>query len=101
MEKLVEIVKKCKDKQIVICGCGVRGKNVNVLLEKENVLCMCDENPDLLGTFIGNRKVISYDDAVNRFPDSMFVVANRFYSKEVVKKLEILGIKREKMVLYD
>ena len=101
MEKLVEIVKKCKDKRIVICGCGVRGKNVNVLLEKENVLCMCDENPDLLGTFIGNRKVISYDDAVNRFPDSMFVVANRFYSKEVVKKLEILGIKREKMVLYD
>lgn len=101
MEKLVEIVKKCRGKKIVICGCGVRGKNVNVLLAKENVLCMCDQNKELFGKIIGCRRVVSYEEATNKFPDAMFVIANRFHSEEVIKRLELLGIKKEKMVLYD
>lgn len=87
--------------KIVICGCGVRGKNVNVLLAKENVLCMCDQNKELFGKIIGSRRVVSYEEATNKFPDAMFVIANRFHSEEVIKRLELLGIKKEKMVLYD
>lgn len=97
---LMRIAKQCKGQQVVICGCGIRGKAVNDLLSNEEVVCMCDSNKELHGTKIRGRIVMSYEEATKKFSEAIYVVANKGNYKEIIEKIESMGIIKERIVLY-
>lgn len=101
IDVLMRIIDSCSGKNIVICGCGIRGKTVNNLLINEHVLCMCDANQELWGQNIEGRIVMSYIEASHRFPDAIYIVANKLHGNEIACELNQLGIKKENMILYD
>ena len=86
------------DSQIVIFGCGVRGKNIFDCLksvEADNqVLCFTDNAEELWGTELRGHFILSPMEAIEKYPDLLYVISNKYHGEEINRQLQRLGIKK-------
>ena len=63
-------------------------------------MAFCDNNSELWNSSLQGIPVLPPDKAVEKFPESMYVIANLRNVDEMKKQLEELGISDKKICLY-
>lgn len=89
--------------KIIIFGSGRYGKFFHALLENKypgQAVAFCDNNSELWDSSLQGIPVLSPDKAVEKFPESMYVIANLRNVDAMKKQLEELGISDKKICLY-
>lgn len=89
-----------QEKEVIIFGAGGRGQKIffEMLQLGSHVLAFCDNNPDLAGTFIEDRPVITPEQLIG-FPGAEIVIASTYY-EEIEKQLMNLQIKNIHTLIY-
>jgi len=93
---------KVAGRQLVVFGCGVWGKSLLKLLlhREEMVLCCTDNNESLWGTELEGHKVLPPDAVVEKYPDALYVVANRYHSDEITMQLKDMGVQDKDIYIF-
>lgn len=90
-------------KQIIVFGCGHLGKFVPILLESHGINKMeayCDNNSELGGTYLYGKPVISPKEAVQEYPQAVFIVAIKAHLQAIQKQLVSMGIAEDQIYAY-
>lgn len=58
------------------------------------VCCMTDNAEELWGTVKWGQAVLSPDQAVKRYPDACYIVANKYHSDDILRQLSGYGIQK-------
>lgn len=80
--------------RIVIFGCGKIGRNIKKLLHPvwERVVCYTDNSEALWGTDCNDLPIVEPKRVVEKEPEALYIIANRYSAKEIMQQLEELGI---------
>ncbi len=91
-----------EDRKLVIFGAGVWGTKVIGILEQSNCnLCaVCDNSKLLQGTVKCGYNIISVEEAVRLFPDAVYLIVNRKYSKDMKAQLLKENIQDENVMIF-
>lgn len=98
-----DIEKAVACKSVVICGCGKIGKFVHALMDHKwpgRAIAYCDNNPRLWHGTIQGMSVTSPEEAVRRYPDAIYMIANLKNSEVIKEQLLALGIMNESIYVY-
>lgn len=81
--------------QIVVFGCGKRGKTVVRYLQsvKDKICCYVDNSQERWGTLMNDIMVLPPGEAIKKYPNALYIVANKFSSEEIKQQLLRYGIK--------
>lgn len=97
-------LKKCVEKkEIIIFGSGSWGQffhHLFYVLCIERILAYCDNQKAIQGKRLNGVLVISPEEAVQRYPDAVFVIANKNAAQKMETQLLELGVLRERVILY-
>ncbi len=91
------------EKEVVIFGCGKRGKYCHMLLLAQRigtVRCFCDNDPGLQGTNSQGLLVGSLSGICAEYPDAVYVVPCSQYADEMKRQLSACGIDEDKIILF-
>lgn len=88
--------------KIVVFGAGQRGRLVLELLqfEKRCIGCVTDNDRKLWGMGIGEHMILPPEKAVEKYPDALYVVANKQQAQKMKQQLQDMGIKENKICVY-
>jgi len=94
---------KFKNSPVIIYGAGFVGLNFLQLCTDVNVRAFCDSEESKQGSLFCDHKVISPEELANDYSDCAVAIAvfDSFAEKEIITKLERLGISKEKIVTID
>lgn len=92
------ILDKMEDNQVVIFGCGVRGRGIfdylkSVGVEKQ-IVCFTDNAKELWGTELEGHMVLAPQEAVKSYPYAVYVVANKYSGEEIGRQLLGYGVEK-------
>jgi Glycosyltransferases involved in cell wall biogenesis len=90
-------------KEVVIFGCGKYGKKVHCLLSMNgvsNIVCFCDNNPNLWESTYMRRKILSPQQAVKSHPDAFFLITNQANGTDILKQLISLNVPIDNTMFY-
>lgn len=84
-------------KRLVIFGAGQWGRKIlSVLLQnKSDIQGICDNSGILQGTIENGFEIMAVEDAIKRFPNACFLIANRKNGEEMKKQLLKNGIEEK------
>lgn len=93
----------CGFHDVIIFGAGECGAVCYILLKNNgytNIRCFCDNNTKLWGgTFMG-APVLSVEEAVSlRTEDTLFIIANKAYGREMYRQLLQSGVKERSICM--
>ncbi|MCI9359419.1 MAG: glycosyltransferase [Hungatella sp.] len=92
------LLENITDRQIVIFGCGVQGRGLFDYLKSvgadNQVLCFTDNAEELWGTELRGHFILSPMEAIEKYPDLLYVIANKYHGEEINRQLQRLGIKK-------
>lgn len=96
---LYERIEGCR---AVIFGCGAWGRGVLRLfrLREDKILCCTDNAEPLWGMELDGCKIVSPKQAVESYPDALFVVANKLHGEEIAAQLKGMGVRTEMIYIY-
>lgn len=99
-EKIENFLEMSGDKQIVVIGSGIRGKNLcksnpNII---SRVACFADNSPAKIGTKMSGISIMSPQEAYNSYPDAYYFVAIKEGCDEVISQLKEIGISEDRIV---
>ncbi len=89
--------------QVVIFGSGKFGAflvTVALYNQVDTICAFCDSSVKRQGKTIYGREIFSPQEAVKRYPEAIYVVANKNYCEEMKIELLRLGIKEERIDIY-
>lgn len=97
-----DLYQRLKEYKIVIFGCGVYGRTVRKYLYSlaERIYCMADNKQELWNTLVEGYEVLSPEDAARRYPEALYIVANKLYAKDIARQLQRIGIKKDMIYVY-
>ena len=97
-----KISKLEKNRKIVLFGCGQRGAAVlgQLRFERERIGCLTDNAEDLWNTVMEGYKIHSPEDAVCRYPDAFYIIANKMHSSDIAQQLNNMGVPEEQIWIY-
>lgn len=101
--RLVNAVAKLSSGQeIVIFGAGQRGRRILELLyfEMQCVRCIADNDRELWDTDLSGFRILSPEKAVEKYPDAVYIVANRLHAQEMEQQLKNMGIQESRLILW-
>ncbi|MBD5523530.1 MAG: hypothetical protein HDR04_03765 [Lachnospiraceae bacterium] len=84
-----------KQKEIVIFGSGNYGRDLYKMLKIEgirSVKCFCDNGGARQGREFGGLDILSPQEAVERFPEAMYIITPRGWGDEILRQLVDIGI---------
>lgn len=86
--------------QIVIFGCGQRGKKAYEYLYSvpEKIYCFTDNSKDLWNKEICGYKILPPDETVRKCSNALYIVANKNHAEDIHKQLLEAGIEEEKIM---
>lgn len=89
--------------QLIIFGCGARGRKLLRLLydREDKILCCTDNAESLWNTMIGGKRILPPKDAVERYSEAFFVVANKLHGEEIDLQLQEMGIRKDMIYIYN
>lgn len=87
---------------IVVFGCGKRGTWILELIKfvDKQICCLTDNSKTLWNTMKDGHEILPPIDTVERYPDAFYVVANKFYGKDIESQLRSMGICQDKIWVY-
>lgn len=96
------MVEFIREKDIVVCGCGIRGKRVFQLLEpwRAQVKCFCDNDTKKQGEIIQNCRVLQTDMVKKLYPEAVYIITSKYHTREIEEQLVSLGIKKEQIFIF-
>lgn len=88
--------------KVVIFGCGAWGRGVLRLLysKEDKILCCTDNAEPLWGMELDGYRIVSPEQAVENYPDALFVVANKLHGEEIAAQLREMGVQNEMIFVY-
>lgn len=95
--------KDVEKKEIVIFGSGSWGQffyGLSHILCIERILAYCDNQKAIQGKRLNGVLVMSPEEAVRKYPDAIFVIANRNAVQEMEAQLLEFGAQKEKIFWY-
>lgn len=100
LNQICSILDLSEGRRLVVFGAGQWGdKILNMLLQnKSNVQGICDNSEVLQGTVKHGFEIMSVENAIKKFPNACFLIANRKNGEEMKKQLLKSGIE-EKNIL--
>lgn len=81
--------------EIVIFGSGNYGRDLYKMMTLEgihSVQCFCDNGAAKQNRKLRGLKILSPEEAVERFPDAMYIVTPKGYGDEIMRQLMDMGI---------
>lgn len=99
---LDKVTRLCTTDKIVFFGCGKRGSAVLELIRfADNQICCLTDNSKLLwNTIKNNHEILAPEDAVARYPDAVYIVANKLHAQDIVQQLSHMGISKDMIWVY-
>ena len=93
-EITLQTIKHIKNYKWIIFGYGNVGKKLyNIFhLYKIKLNAFCDNSSDKQGKFIDDIPILSPSDAIEMYPDSQFIIANKNHCDDIKKQLLDLGV---------
>lgn len=93
---------KIAGRQLIIFGCGAWGKSLlKLLFHKEDmILCYTDNNESLWETKLEGCKVVSPAIAVDKYPEALFVIANKLHGDEIALQMKGMGVQEARIYTY-
>lgn len=103
VEITLKTVEKLKNYDWVIFGSGSIGKSLRCVFRMYNIAvnAFCDNSQKKQGKFIDEVEILSPVEAVEKFPQSHFIVANEIHYREIKFQLLRLGVKRDLIYAQD
>ncbi len=92
-----------KNKEVVIFGSGVWGQffcGLSHMLCIGRILSYCDNQKAVQGRHLNGVTIMSPEEAVRKYPDAVFVIANKNVAQKMETQLLELGVLRERVVFY-
>lgn len=86
------------NKQKVIFGAGIWGKNIASAYRDIKFECYVDNKIDSLKKSIGELPIISFQEFMEKYEDVIVVIASRLYHQEIYLQLIENGIKDENII---
>jgi len=98
---LWDIYRAIRDRKLIIFGCGQRGRGLcQALYSVHNqMVCYTDNSVSFWNTDVCGFPVLPPSDAVLKYPDALFLIANKFHAQDIVEQLLNLGITRDNMII--
>lgn len=103
-----EKVRKCFQSiggcSIVIFGAGKYGRFFHTLSENRypgKVVAYCDNKPELIGTLLQGVEIVAPETAVERYPQTVFVISVYKDVETVYEQLSKLGVCKERIIRYE
>lgn len=83
-----------KEKQVILFGIGIYGKRIIKFLYSHDIYihAACDNNKELWNKKVCGLQVYRPSVCISKFPDSMYIIANKKFSKDIYQQLINLGI---------
>lgn len=93
---------KIAGRHLIVFGCGAWGRSLlKLLLHNEDmILCCTDNEGSLWGTEREGFKVVSPDVAVDKYPEALFVIANKLHADEIEIQLKEMGVQEARIYKY-
>ncbi len=66
----------------------------------KNIVAYCDNFGNVQGTYQYNIKVLSPEQAIQKFPKAKYIIANKYYIKEMKNQLISLGVEERDIFIY-
>ena len=100
---LYEVMQAVRGKKTVVFGSGRLGNFLHLQMlhnNMNNVEAFCDSSASLEEKALHELSVLSPEDAVKRYPDAVYIIANRNSVQEMQERLLRLGINKKKIFYY-
>ncbi len=97
------IYEMAKKKQIIVFCAGKMAKFALCLMrinKLENIVAFCDNSSERWGGRYMGYEILPPEEAVRRYPDAHYLIANKKSPEEIAKQLLDQGIRKEKMSIY-
>lgn len=92
------LLENITNRQIVLFGCGVRGRGILDYLKSvgadNQVVCFTDNAEELWGTQFKGHIILSPAEAIKKYPDLLYLIANKYHREEIYNQLLEAGVKR-------
>lgn len=89
--------------QIVQFGCGSDGVRLLGYLQSQDLLekitCICDNNRGIQGSKLFGINICSFDEAIDKYPNAVFLIASLHYADEIKMQLLNYGVKEDNIVV--
>lgn len=102
-EILREIINTVNDKDCIIFGCGQWGRDVIKKLDYYNrkIVAITDNNKKMWHSKIDGVEVLPPNEVIKKWPNGVFVIANKKHTREMKNQLLIMGIAKENILEYN
>ncbi len=88
----------------VIFGCGDNGLNLYWILTKNHlenkILAFCDNDVKKQGMDHLNKKVLAPEEAIRKYPNAAFIIANARYYNDIRRQLLKLGVSNDRIIIF-
>ncbi len=92
------------DNKVIIFGCGIRGKNALNYLESiglNQTACFLTDNSEVTWNHeINGYSILSPYDAMNKYPDALYLIAVKNHESEIRQQLQHNGIKESQIYIF-
>lgn len=90
-QKRLDLYKQIQEHEnCIIFSAGSHGSNLQIMLKKyfqKNISAFCDNSPEKQGRFINGVKILGIREALQNYPDAVYLIANKKYGMEIQKQL--------------
>ncbi len=100
--RIFDILGKLDDRDLVVFGAGILGSRlISILQQCEKRICgLCDNSKSLHGIRRYGLEVISVKEAVTKFPDALFLIANYQHGGKMKSQLFEEGIDESNIIVF-
>lgn len=90
------------ERGIVVFGCGRIGKTVLERLRfvRGHLCCLSDNSEALWNTQIEGINILPPEETVRRYPDALYIVANKLHAQDIRRQLQDMGISEDMISIY-
>lgn len=97
-KKIIEISARCKDKEVAIFGSGARGKRYLMNLDGVcGITAFVDNDLERQGTSFCGYDILSFTDCERRYPNCIYIIANRYSFGEIENQLIENGVSKDRI----
>lgn len=101
-QKRQELYERIKDhERCIIFSAGSHGSNLQIMLKQyfdKDAAAFCDNSPEKNGKFINGVRVYNPGEAMQNYPDAVYLIANKKYGTEIGKQLSDSGVEEARII---
>lgn len=98
-----ELMNVIGNRKVVVFGCGKWGKFLHALLvcrKPNSMVGYCDNLYNHSDALVQGERVLKPEEAVDKYPDAVYVIASKYHTDEMKEQLRLLGISEKNILQY-